>query len=144
MTVAGIAVRMRVPHAADLAAISAEADVPHARAALLRRCVQASTADGGPLAPEQLPDDVVAAIGARLADADTRADIELAPVCPRCGHRWAVVFDVCAFFWREIDAWARRILNEVHLLASRYGWSETDILRMSPWRRGFYLERSAG
>jgi hypothetical protein len=30
----------------------------------------------------------------------------------------------------------------VHLLASAYGWSEGDILSMSPVRRQFYLEIS--
>ena len=29
--------------------------------------------------------------------------------------------------------------GEIHLLATRYGWSEEDILRISPWRRAIYL-----
>jgi hypothetical protein len=35
---------------------------------------------------------------------------------------------------------ARRLLIEVHSLASAYGWSETDILSMSEPRRALYLE----
>ena len=40
----------------------------------------------------------------------------------------------------EIDAWARTILYQVHLLASVYGWSESEILALSPWRRHLYLQ----
>jgi hypothetical protein len=31
-------------------------------------------------------------------------------------------------------------VREVHLLASAYGWRESDILAMTPWRRQLYLE----
>jgi hypothetical protein len=51
-----------------------------------------------------------------------------------------VAFDIASYFWDEINAWANRILREVHILASRYGWSERDILALSPWRRQFYLD----
>jgi hypothetical protein len=44
------------------------------------------------------------------------------------------------FFWSEISAEARRLLLEVHNLASAYGWSESDILSMSALRRRYYLE----
>jgi hypothetical protein len=44
-----------------------------------------------------------------------------------------------AFFWKEINHWANRILREVHLLASTYGWSEADILALTPTRRQWYL-----
>jgi hypothetical protein len=47
---------------------------------------------------------------------------------------------VVSFFWMEVESWAYRILRQVHALASAYGWSEGDILAMSPWRRQFYLE----
>ena len=84
--------------------------------------------------------DVVDAIVAHMAQADPQADIQLSLVCPQCGHQWQAAFDIASFFWSEINAWANRMLREVHILASRYGWSETDILAMSPWRRQFYLE----
>jgi len=44
-----------------------------------------------------------------------------------------------AYLWNEIDAWAYRTLQEVHTLAKAYGWSEEEILRLSAWRRHFYI-----
>jgi hypothetical protein len=63
--------------------------------------------------------------------------------CPACGHQWRALFDVAAFLWREIDAWAKRSLNEVHALASAYGWSQRDILSMSASRRRRYVSMIA-
>ena len=48
--------------------------------------------------------------------------------------------DVAAFFWTELNAWAVRLLREIHALASAYGWREADILALSPKRRDLYLE----
>ena len=41
--------------------------------------------------------------------------------------------------WAEISARAQHLLREVHLLASAYGWSEQQILELSPTRRASYL-----
>ena len=49
------------------------------------------------------------------------------------------MFDIVSFFWAEIDAWARRVLREVNVLARAYGWRESDILALSPVRRQIYL-----
>ena len=64
----------------------------------------------------------------------------LALACPACGHRWQSVFDIAAFLWREIDAWAQRTLRDVHALARGYGWHESDILALTATRRQIYLE----
>ena len=45
-----------------------------------------------------------------------------------------------SFLWTEIEAWAWRMLSDVHTLARAYGWGERDILALSPTRRQFYLE----
>ena len=60
--------------------------------------------------------------------------------CPSCDHRWQMAFDILYFFWSEINAWASRIMQEVHVLARAYGWRENEILGMSPWRRQRYLK----
>jgi hypothetical protein len=49
-------------------------------------------------------------------------------------------FDIVSHLWTELDAWARRMLREVHALAATYGWSEAEILRMSATRRRAYLD----
>jgi hypothetical protein len=50
------------------------------------------------------------------------------------------VFDIISFFWTELDSLARRLLQDVHVLAKAYSWREADILSMSATRRQFYLE----
>lgn len=76
---------------------------------------------------------------ALLAEADPLASIELDLSCPACGGTTAASLDIAACFWREIEAAAMRVAAEVHRLASAYGWSESDILAMSPFRRNLYL-----
>ena len=86
-----------------------------------------------------VPDPVVEAVQTAMAEADPLADLQLALTCPACGHAWRSPFDPAAFFWGEIEAWLPRVLREVHLLASAYGWSEREILGMDAWRRSQYL-----
>ncbi|CAN5908743.1 hypothetical protein BH23GEM7_BH23GEM7_23940 [soil metagenome] len=126
-------VRFRLPTSLDLAAVAGAGEA--APAALLERCVE-EVADAEPA----LPPEVAAAVAERMAEADPLADPELALTCPACGDRWSAPLDVVAYFWTEIEAWARRTLHEVHLLASAYGWSEGTILALSPQRRQAYLE----
>ena len=38
-----------------------------------------------------------------------------------------------------LDAWAKRVLEEVHTLASAYGWAQSEILSMSAARRRRYV-----
>ncbi|MEA2488926.1 MAG: hypothetical protein QOH21_718 [Acidobacteriota bacterium] len=66
-------------------------------------------------------------------------DLRLAVTCPDCGAAWDVAFDPGAYLWHEVDAAAIRVLREVDALASAYGWSEEQILALSPRRRAVYL-----
>jgi len=72
---------------------------------------------------------------------DPLFELRLALDCPSCNHHWTVVFDIAAFFWAEIKQRAQSLLNEVHILAKAYHWSEQDILMMSDARRQYYLEK---
>jgi hypothetical protein len=87
---------------------------------------------------DQLPDSVLGTVIERIAEAD-QAEVRIGLTCPECEHQWNEVFDIVSFFWTEIDAWARQLLREVHVLASVYGWSEREILALSPTRRQIYL-----
>lgn len=71
--------------------------------------------------------------------ADPLARIDLDLSCPACGCQWQALFDITSFLWAETQAWAERTLRSVHLLAKAYGWSELDILAMTPTRRQLYL-----
>ncbi|MHC4352435.1 MAG: phage baseplate protein, partial [Planctomycetota bacterium] len=56
-----------------------------------------------------------------------------------CRHKWQKVFDIVTFLWEEISLHAKGLLQEVHSIASVYGWREDDILSMSSARRQYYL-----
>jgi hypothetical protein len=150
LTCGGYQIAFRLPDSRDSAAIAtASVDGEAAEAAvrrLLGRCIIAATQAGGqqPVSARDLPQDVVDAISARMAELDPQAEIELMMECVACRHRWPELLDVAAFLWSEINAWAMRTLGEVHQLAASYGWSEAEILAMSPQRRSFYIELIAG
>ncbi len=139
----GYALSLRLPVGADLRAV-AEAPAGAAAAKLLACCVSRAERNGVPVAPEELPPGVVEAAGEALAQADPMADLRLGLTCIACGHSWQSPFDTASFLWTELDAWAARILREVHTLASAYGWTERDILSLSPGRRAQYLEMVIG
>jgi hypothetical protein len=90
--------------------------------------------------PLALPDSVYDKLDQQIAEVDAQADIRMVLNCPKCSHTWEMPFDIVSYLWIEIDNWARRILHEVAVLASAFGWSESDILNMSPRRRQLYLE----
>jgi hypothetical protein len=121
----GREVRFRLPTSADLLAANSPEE-------LLGRCLLS----GG----NQLAEDFLAVAGEKMSDADPMADILVALSCPSCERKWEAPFDIVAFLWREISAAARRLLREVHTLASAYGWTETEILALGPARRRVYLE----
>ena len=132
-------VSFRLPNTLDLASISNCADASSARRRLLESCISSAQHAGEEIATDALPVSVTTAIVKRMAEADPQADLEVDLSCPACGEQWQAQFDIESFFWSEIGAWAQRILLEVHKLARAYGWSETEILNLSPWRRQFYL-----
>jgi hypothetical protein len=85
-------------------------------------------------------DEELEEIGERMASADPLAEIRLKFDCAECGHRWDESLDIVAFVWLEIEARAKRLLMEIHTLATAYGWSENEILSLSEPRRRLYLE----
>jgi hypothetical protein len=140
----GHEVTFRLPNSLDIAALPAQGALDPKRRALLKRIVSSAAHLGRPVAAEELPEAVVAGIEARLSQADPQAEIQMNLACAACGHRWETGFDIASFLWAEVDAWAARILREVHSLALAYGWREADILAMNPGRRQRYLEMLNG
>ncbi len=121
----------RLPTSRDLAGIASEEDPARAAHRLVERCRL-----DGPAAHE--PD--LDAIGAEMALADPLADITLQFDCPRCGTAFEESLDLGDFLWAEIEAKAKRLLVEIDTIAAAYGWSEPEILALSPARRALYLE----
>lgn len=133
------ALKMRVPTVQDLLSLQTT-NAETARKKLLERCTLEARRAGEVVAGKEWPEAVRAAAVAAMALNDPQADVQLALSCPQCGHQWQANFDIGAYFWDEINAWAQRLLREVHALASAYGWREADILALSLLRRQFYLE----
>ena len=121
----------RLPTSRDLARALAHPDANYAAMRLLESCQVEGDAPG-----EQ---DLEAA-GEKMSRADPLAEIRLDLACPACGHEWEETLDLGAFVWSKIETRAKRLLREVHALGSAYGWSEKEILSLSPARRSFYLE----
>ena len=140
LDVDGYRVRFHLPSSADLMAAVSGTAPEVARVALFDRCVEGVAAPNGAGAAAALSTTAVAAVVAEMEAADPLGDPTLDLLCPECAVRWAAPLDVIAFLWTEIDAWARRTLREVHALAREYGWSEAEILALSPARRRAYLE----
>jgi hypothetical protein len=136
---AGLDLTFRLPNSLDLAAI-APVSLEEARSRLAQRCLLQATRQGQPIALEDISDGAIAHLSQYLAEADPQAEIVLDLQCPACQHQWQVLFDIVAFFWSEIQVQAQRLLQEVHVLASAYGWREADILSMTSTRRQYYLE----
>jgi hypothetical protein len=138
----GWTVRFRLPTTGDLAAAEA-APAGQAATVLVQRCVLAAEQNGDAAPAGELPERLRQRIASAAAAADPRADITLKVTCPACGHQDTADLDIASYLWAELDAWAHGTLLDVHLLATAYGWTEPDILALSPLRRRYYLELCA-
>ena len=131
-------VRYRSPNTEDIAGC-AGLEFAAGRRKLLACCVTDARCQGRAVSAEELPEDVARKVVEQIAAIDPQADTRLDLTCPECHGRWKEVFDIVSFFWAEIDAWARRVLRDINVLARAYGWRESDILALSPVRRQIYL-----
>jgi hypothetical protein len=129
----GHEIALHAPTTADLASIESMTDLDAARVALLAKCI-------APVDPATLSAEALDGVLARLEALDPQADVAIELECPECSHAWREPFDIATFFWTEVAVAAKRLLGEVHELASAYSWSERDILNLSPARRAAYLE----
>ena len=133
----------RLPTSRDLARVAHEGNPSRAATLLLDACVQADPAEA--IEPSQSSEhewteETMEAIERSMAQADPLAEILLRFDCPSCGESFEENLDLITFFWAELEARAKRLLLDVHTLASAYGWRESEILALGPARREFYLD----
>jgi hypothetical protein len=132
-------VHCRPPCLRDLAAIAGEPDTERAARKLLTRCVlDTSHEDARALSAMDLR-----AVEDALEGADPNADFALELRCELCGHSGSAQLDVGGLLWDEVDARARELLADVHVLAHAYGWTEREILSLGDQRRAAYLSMVA-
>ena len=131
---------VRLPNSHDLLVLGEPEELKEKRMRLLDRIVLRAECSGHPIAVRELPEELISAMERKIQAAEPSAEVTVKLRCQSCDHEWSALFDIGSFLWKEVDAWAVRLLREVHLLARAYGWGEADILSMSPWRRHVYLE----
>jgi len=137
----GVDLEFRLPDSQDLILIEAVSSIDEARKLLFERCLLSVAQEGQPLPVDKLSEATLDKVEVAMSEADPQANVQLDLCCPACQHNWLAAFDIASFLWSEINVWAQRVLNEVHLLAKAYAWREADILAMTPTRRRYYLER---
>jgi hypothetical protein len=131
--------KFRMPSSRDLLAVEyLEGEL--ARRKLTERCLLEVSRRGRNIAVDSLQQGEIELLGERMREVDPHSEILLNLHCPECGQGWEKLFDIASFFAAEIEIQARRLLSQVHCLARAYGWSEGEILAMSPERRSAYLE----
>lgn len=133
-------VSFRLPTSADLADIETETDGSSAHQRLLQACILSAKYLEKPIQFSELPAAVLNAALEHMNHIEPLMDLTVPSACPNCGQTSEIIFDIVSFFWGEINSWSARLIREVHTLAMTYGWREADILAMSAWRRGQYLE----
>jgi hypothetical protein len=137
--VVGYSLRLRLLTCSDLAAAGGLHELEAARDFLLERSIVSIERDGQPVPLGEVPAHVIDFVSEQMTEADPMATIQLGVTCSACAHCWNEILDITSFLWTEIEGWANRTLHDVHRLASAYGWSESEILGMSAWRRHCYL-----
>lgn len=139
LTDEGVELILRLPNSDDLAAVGESEDIENARNLLMKRCVLKATHNGELTSIDELPTEVIYKTVEYMADCEPFSEVLVAFQCPVCNHRWHMIFDIAVFLWVKISLEAKRLLKEVHTLASVYKWSEADILSMSSFRRQLYI-----
>jgi hypothetical protein len=124
----------RLPTSRDLAQVAKSSGEQQAAIQLLELCRIGGVESSG------WTDEIIEKVGESLATADPMGETPVALACPACDHAWNDFIDVASFIWAELEARVRRLLWEVHSLASAYGWSESETLSLSAARRTMYLE----
>jgi hypothetical protein len=133
-------IEARLPNSSDLIELRLDAEgTTPLLSRLLALCLLRAERAGKAVPAEALPDEIRTVVSERMAEADPQAQVVLKLQCDRCGHTWHEDFRIDAYLWSEVNAWAGRLLNEVHQLACAYGWGEAQILELGSLRRNLYL-----
>lgn len=133
------AIRVRPLDTEDLVRAAACGNETAAARLLADAAIVAASRNGRPVEPGALPAALVRAAEEAVMALDPMAETVVAVACPACGSVTPLAFDVAAFLWDAIDQAAFGLLDDVAVLARRFGWSEHDVLAMSPHRRLHYL-----
>jgi hypothetical protein len=136
----GHLVEFRLPDAADVKSAATEDAEDDFVFHMLDRCVLRCTRDGAAVSVRELPEPVLDALSEHMETLAPGASVSFAVTCPQCDVRWTAPLDMGQLVWQKVQAAAERLLFEIDTLARAYGWTELDVLRLSPLRRAAYLQ----
>jgi hypothetical protein len=131
-------IEFRLPTARDVMALNGTE--AQAVGELSQRLINLASHGKERVAVAELPGSIIAAVEQQITDLDPLAQIELVLSCPECSSSFVTKLQIIDFLWQEMGHLAKRLLFEVAQLASAFGWSEQEILNLSPGRRRSYLE----
>jgi hypothetical protein len=134
------AIEFRLPSGADVAATSKEVGDEDFARRMLERCVIACTRDGEQIGLHDLPIEALDAVSRRMEALDPGATVSFAVDCPDCMAHWDAPLDVGQLVWQKVQTSAERLLLDVDVLARAYGWTEREVLSLTPARRAAYLQ----
>jgi hypothetical protein len=85
-------------------------------------------------------DAPAAAVEAALDEADPLVRAPVVTACPDCGYEVEDEIDLAAMTLARLRRSQDSLFAAVDLLASRYHWSEAEILSLPEWRRARYVK----
>jgi len=85
--------------------------------------------------------EVEEAVDDAMDEFDPLPGFHMQVVCPECATISTTAPQLTAAALQRLAGAQEALLDEVHTIASRYHWSEAEILNMPGWRRQGYLER---
>jgi hypothetical protein len=118
--------KFRLPNGEDEIAVCG-LPIKEAEASIIRRCI-----------PEQISNEERNEIQELMEQAAPFLFMDLAAICPECGHQQSMLFDMQSFLLAKIRQEKKRLAFEVHCIASTYHWSQQEILNIPRTLRKTY------
>jgi hypothetical protein len=106
----------------------------------LRPCLPAELSPGEVRGLLEDP-EARASLESHLEALDPFAVIWIEASCPDCRQSQSFTLDPVEWLRYDLEKWSEALLEDIHLLARAYGWSEDGILRLPSLRRAWYRER---
>lgn len=106
---------------------------------LLERSYQDTPTPIDPREHDPIPEKHISIITLALEENDPLINFVLSVACPDCGHEDPYPIDLESLALQRIENTRNELLLAIHKLASRYHWTESEIISLPAWRRSRYL-----
>jgi hypothetical protein len=133
----GAALTLRLPTGRDQAQWRAQPY--HTPEDAVRAIVQTLALNPATPVPPPIAGIDLAALSAAMEAADPLVAFAVRTTCPHCERAAEIAIDLEAIALRRLRQHQRSLVRTVHVLATRYGWTEAEILSIPPRRRSEYL-----